>query len=227
MIHGYYKVIWVDQILSQAFQFLVIILVKMVIYILIIYLVIIIKKLIIDGFFKQILKVPTGVTGNNGSQIYVGEGTNFPPNAVDGDIYINSLTGDLYKYIDNNWVLVGSVTQKGPTGPTGATGENGSQIFVGSGPPIISGTNGDLYIDNTNGNLYQFIDNQWILVGSITVGEKGPQGETGATGSTGATGATGATGSNGPQGEKGDTGAQGEKGETGAQGEKGDPGIKF
>lgn len=68
-------------------------------------------------------------------------------------------------------------------------GGGGAEWFVGSGVPDDgTGTNGDLYLRTSNGDVYQKSAGTW---GSPVANIKGP---TGATGSTGATGAQGDAG---------------------------------
>ena len=78
--------------------------------------------------------------------------------------------------------LTGPIGRTGPTGPngltgsTGQTGPDGSQFYVGNGPPLPgSYPEQSLYIDQTNGNSYIFTGGMWVFSMNIT----GPQGLTG------------------------------------------------
>ncbi|SNW62030.1 Collagen-like protein [Orpheovirus IHUMI-LCC2] len=116
-----------------------------------------------------------GPPGEPGSQIFTGTG-NPPPNlGVDGDLYIDSLTGDYYRKQGGVWVPQGNL--QGPPGEQGQPGEPGSQIFTGSGvPPQNLGVDGDLYINDVNGDYYQRIGGIWVLRGNL----QGPPGEPGS-----------------------------------------------
>lgn len=60
-------------------------------------------------------------------------------------------------YIDNTF-----------TGPTGATGPAGSTWYNGSGAPSNgSGSNGDYYLDTSNGDVYQKAAGSWAVVANI------------------------------------------------------------
>lgn len=155
-----------------------------------------------------------------------------------GDTGANGLT----PYIKNgNWWI--------GTSDTNVTA-SGNQWFTGNIAPTTEGRNGDLYIDTSNGNVYQKENNIWELKINIK-GEKGDTGDKGDKGDTALTVTIGDTttgepdtkakveniGTNTdlilkftiPKGEKGDTGArgmQGERGFVGEKGEKGDTGAK-
>lgn len=104
---------------------------------------------------------------------------------------------------------------------TTSQGLDGSFWYVGEGTPSVSiGKNTDLFLDSTNGNVFQKQSNIWVLSANIT----GPQGPQGAQGIQGIKGDTGDQGPQGIQGPEGPEGAQGPKGDTGDQGPKGDPG---
>lgn len=96
----------------------------------------------------------------------------------------------------------------GATGAQGATGVAGSKWYTGSGVPSGVGDEGDFYLDESNGNVYQKIGGVWVLQGSIK-GTTGVQGDTGSGGGGGG-GITGIQGVTGPSGgDQGMTGIQG------------------
>lgn len=74
-----------------------------------------------------------------------------------------------YFYYDGtNWI---SVIFSGTPGPPG------SVWHTGTGVPLVGlGVNGDYYLDNATGDVYQKVAGAWVLVANI----KGPQGEPGA-----------------------------------------------
>lgn len=101
------------------------------------------------------------------------------------------------------WFDYGTLSIIGPAGPQGTPGPRGA---TGRTPAIYSGNspqateNGDLYINTTNGNLYQTTNGTLVLIGNI----KGPAGQ---QGKAGIAGQRGPQGPQGPQGPKGDPGA--------------------
>jgi hypothetical protein len=79
----------------------------------------------------------------------------------------------------------------------------GSTWTVGAGPPDDTvGNNGDFYLDSDTGDVYEKINDEYVVVANI----EGPQGAQGAVG------AQGAQGDIGPQGPQGAQGAQGADG---------------
>lgn len=111
------------------------------------------------------LQGPQGPPGEPGSQIFTGDGV--PPLAlgVNGDFYVDNLTGDYYTKIGGLWVLQGNL--QGPPGTPG------SQIFTGDGvPPPALGSDGDFYLDNLTGDYYTKIGGVWTLQGNL----QGPSG---------------------------------------------------
>ena len=122
---------------------------------------------------------PTGNTGTRGSLWYLNAGA---PTAIlgelSGDCCLDSTTGNVYEYNGTTWVFVLNLI-----GPEGIPGTRGTIWFVGTTAP--SGVTGvianDIYLDTTNGNLYQYTDDAWVLLMCII----GPQGIPGLTGSAG------------------------------------------
>jgi microcystin-dependent protein len=103
---------------------------------------------------------------------------------------------------------LGTAGPPGPAGPTGPMGPTGQaeQWWTGGGAPDPAlGTVGDLYLETSNGDVYEkTATSTW----TFRVNIKGP------------TGATGAQGPQGIQGTQGATGAQGIQGIQGTPGEK-------
>lgn len=91
------------------------------------------------------------------------------------------------------------VGEPGPQGDKGADGKdgiNGSQILSGANAPSNStGSNGDYYINITNGYLYKKISGSWSYTNICMkgTGEQGPQGPAGASFLEGYTGQVNAT----------------------------------
>lgn len=93
--------------------------------------------------------------------------------------------------------IIGATGPQGTPGPRGATGRTPA-IYSGNSPQATE--NGDLYINTTNGNLYQTVNGKLVLLTNI-MGPTGPQGKVGPQGQRGV------QGPQGPAGEKGDPGA--------------------
>ena len=147
---------------------------------------------------------------------------------LNGDIFINSDTGQMFLKHNNVWVLKGSL--QGPQGIQGIQGEQGIQGVPGV--PGIQGPNGETpYIED---------DGYW-WIGSTNTGVKaqGPQGLQGIQGPQGPNGDTPyiqdgnwwvgdtdtgvqAQGPQGPEGRIGMPGLQGPRGPQGSPGKNGD-----
>jgi hypothetical protein len=119
----------------------------------------------------------TGPTGMSGATWTTGSGEPDTPGKNSGDLYLDTVTNNYYKWNGSQWILQGSL--QGETGPTGATGIG---WITGSGAPIDPPTNGgDIYLDTSTNNYYEWDGTQWVLQGSL-------QGDTGETGPTGPSG---------------------------------------
>jgi hypothetical protein len=108
---------------------------------------------------------PAGQPGTNPEILF---GTEDPNNGIgnNGDLYINTNTGQLFSKVNNNWVF--RIFLKG---------ERGTQIYSGNNPPAeYLGLNGDYYINTTNGNLFRKQNGDWTLIynlGSTSSGSSG------------------------------------------------------
>ena len=108
---------------------------------------------------------PAGQPGTNPEILF---GLVDPDNAIgnNGDLYINTNTGELFSKVNNNWVF--RIFLKG---------ERGTQIYSGNTPPAeYLGLNGDYYINTTNGNLFRKQNGDWTLIynlGSTSSGSSG------------------------------------------------------
>lgn len=142
-------------------------------------------------------KGDTGATGATGGMTYNGTSAPSAGTGLNGDLYINTTTGDLYQKAAGSWGSpIGNIK-----GPTGATGASGGVYITGAGAPGSgTGNNGDLYVNTTNGDLYQKAAGSW---GSVLLNIKGP---TGAAGTNGATGSIWYQGSGAPSGGTGANG---------------------
>lgn len=144
------------------------------------------------------IKGPTGATGGTGPAGADGaagsvwrDGTGTPSNGlgVNGDYYLDTSNGNVYKKVAGVYTGAGNIL--GPQGPAGATGDTGpagsagtpgSVWRDGSGAPSNgTGVDGDYYLNTTNGDVYKRTAGTYSVVGNI----KGPQGATGETGPAG------------------------------------------
>lgn len=126
-----------------------------------------------------------GNLGPPGSVWFTGAGAPAPPPpGVDSDMYLDTLNGDVYQLVAGAWVLVANLTgpagpagAPGPPGPPGPPGTAGSVWIATAGPPVgpPPGVDGDMYLDTTNGDVWQVIAGAWVLVDNIT-GPPGPGG---------------------------------------------------
>ena len=137
----------------------------------------------------------------------------FPGNPTTGDTYSYNYT--VYQWDGDKWTSISSTETElltvnsvsiPPEEDSYATYDHltytltfylseGAHYVIGSGVPDINdGTNGDLYLDQLTGDLYQRSLDVWTLYLNI-MGPAGPQGEKGDPGDPG-----------GPQGEQGDPG---------------------
>lgn len=103
-------------------------------------------------------------------------------------------------YVGSGSTLVSDIANavdiRGPAGPAGPQGDPGQivtsgGIFTGNGVPSDSQhVDGDIYINNVNGDLYQKQSGHWVLQTNI----KGPKGDKGDAGTAGVAGTAGADG---------------------------------
>ena len=134
------------------------------------------------------------------------------------DLYLNSVTGDLFKKDTTNiWVKKGNL--KGPAGLNGKDGTDGkdgtngtngkdgasfdvTQNFnTGPGLPPATANLFGLYLDTTTGDLYSVIPGQ---PPKFIMNLKGPAGTPGTNGGLGTTGAQGLPGTPGTPGAAGE-----------------------
>lgn len=136
---------------------------------------------------------------------YTGEGE---PNADlgdEGDLYLDTKTGDVYQKDSDGWgdsIMnitgpEGDQGNPGDTGDQGDKGDKGDQGPIGNsgsiwyanegGPDADLGDEGDLYLNTENNDVYQKAEDGWEKITNLQ-------------------GKMGATGPEGPQGPKGDNG---------------------
>lgn len=147
---------------------------------------------------------PTGPTGPHGRNVLLAAGSSNPASAPMPDstsLFLNTHTGDVWFSQGHVWTISGNI--KGPTGVTGDTGPQGIQgvtgpqgdspkIYSNHGPPNFAASIANsLYLDTSNGSLYQYVNHAWTFLLSL-----------GTTGPTGITGPTGPKGKHGPPGSQ-------------------------
>jgi hypothetical protein len=131
-----------------------------------------------------------GADGADGSAILQGSGAPAASLGADGDIYIDTVSRDVYEKSNGAWAVIvnlsgGPPGPKGDPGDDGMPGADGTGILTGSGAPAAGlGNVGDVYVDSVSGNLYSKGAGGWTLTGNL----KGPAGDDGAPGTDGADG---------------------------------------
>lgn len=192
---------------------------------------------------------PAGQDGTPGSVWYSGGSDPTGAGYNQGDMYLNTANGSVFRYQNNLWIRVGSIIGPqgipgiqgpagniGPQGPIGATGPKGE-----NGKPFtIAGTLANInqlptptperqniaYLIGTEQpyDMYVIVgegdDLVWTNVGTVS-GVEGPQGPMGPAGPIGPQGPQGITGATGPEGPQGPIGATGPQGPIGPTGPQG------
>ena len=97
-----------------------------------------------------------GIDGKDGSKIYTGIGAPSSDKGKEGDLYIDTETGDMYYKGAVSWTKTGNIKgQNGSNGTNGANGENGVSILGVSKTSSSDGA--DTYtITYSDGHTSQF-----------------------------------------------------------------------
>ena len=193
---------------------------------------------------EQGIQGETGATGATGAQGIQGETGPQGEQGIQGETGPQGVQG--IHGVQGEQGIQGEVGAQGPLGiqgetgaqgPAGAQGEQGIQGEQGAAGvginlkgtvatvgdlPATGNQDGDAYIVEEDGDLYDWTGTAWVSVGQIV----GPQGATGAQGPQGIQGEAGAQGPAGPQGEQGIEGPQGPQGIEGPQGVQGIQGVQ-
>lgn len=120
----------------------------------------------------------TGVTGSagaNGNSVLNGSGTPSAGTGSNGDFYINTAANTIYgPKAGGAWGsatslvgptgatgAAGSAGATGPAGANGTNGTNGSTWYSGAGAPSTTHTNGDFYLNTSNGDVYKQVSGAW------------------------------------------------------------------
>jgi Collagen triple helix repeat (20 copies) len=128
-----------------------------------------------------------GDDGADGSAILKGAGAPAAGLGVEGDLYIDTVSRDVYQKAGGAWSIITNLSG-GPAGPkgdpgtpgtNGTDGDDGASVRTGSGAPAAGlGNVGDVYIDSATGDLYAKGAGGWTKTGSL----EGPAGADGADG---------------------------------------------
>jgi hypothetical protein len=128
-----------------------------------------------------------GTDGADGGDILKGTGAPAANLGKDGDLYIDTVSRDVYQKAGGVWSVITNLSggppgpkgDKGDMGAPGADGDDGAagaSVRTGSGAPAAGlGNVGDVYIDSATGDLYSKGAGGWTKTGSL----KGPAGDDG------------------------------------------------
>lgn len=94
----------------------------------------------------------------------------------EGDLYLDTHTGDVYIRETTAWVFLASLGELANDTATGTQWHTGT-----SEPSSTTGENGDLYLNTTTGEVYEKVSGVWSSVQRL----QGPQGEPGPPGPAG------------------------------------------
>ena len=136
-----------------------------------------------------------GDTGDPGAVWREGSGAPADSTGIDGDFYLDTSNGDVYKRASGTYSVVANIE-----GATGPQGDPGAVWRNGSGAPADSlGINGDFYLDTSSGDVYEKASGVYSVVVNITgpQGAQGPQGNPGAVWREGSGAPADSTGING------------------------------
>ena len=111
---------------------------------------------------------------------------------ADGDLYLNTSTGDIYIKTSGAWVPSGNIA--GSAGADGSDGADATWLVGTTAPTSSQGIDGNLFINTSTGDIYIKVSGSWAFSGNIA----GPAGADGSDGIAGSDGATGASGPAGP-----------------------------
>ena len=106
-----------------------------------------------------VIKGADGTNGTNGSVWYAGNGTPIDDPLIykPNDFYLNNNDGDVFRFDGVTWLP--------ETNIDGTDGTNGSVWYAGTGAPIddpLTYNPNDFYLDNADGQVYQFNGTNWI-----------------------------------------------------------------
>lgn len=126
------------------------------------------------------------------ANILIGSSAPLPSQGNDNDLFINNSNWTLYKKIDCDWTLIGTMAPGGALEPCECVdGVDGNKIFVGASTPSNAlGNPGDVYLNSSNFQIFNKVGGAWSFIGTI----KGTDGTNGINGINGNDGLNGADG---------------------------------
>ncbi len=117
---------------------------------------------------------PKGDPGKDGAQWYTGSAGPAVDvaSALGGDLYLNTASGDIYRYSGDGWIMLMNI--RGLAGTAGATWFSGDDLCT-------CGDSGDHFLDTSSGDIYRKSeDGEWAALLNIN----GDEGVAGADGNT-------------------------------------------
>lgn len=152
-----------------------------------------------------------GKAGIDGASWFTGAGAPAEALGSDGDLYLDTETGDVFKR-KGLWAKLtnirglkgdpgkdgvdgknGEKGASGTNGTNGANGANGAVWLTGAGAPeAAQGADGDLYLRTSNGDVFKKAAGLWGAPIANLTGPAGPKGTDGTSGGGGTTWTTGA-----------------------------------
>lgn len=135
----------------------------------------------IENLISDTAIIYSGVNTANSSMTFLrGNGEPSSQLGINGDLYIDMITGIVYQKINGKWIILFVTgSQKGDKGDKGNIGSNGSSFISADGPPsTLIGTDGDTYLDLTTDDLYTKTNGVWTISGNVQ-GSKGDKGDSG------------------------------------------------
>lgn len=132
-----------------------------------------------EFIIQEIIRRTGCCSGPKGRSIEFLSGSGIPSPTLGeyGDIYLDVVTGNLYKKDNTGWVFVTNLE-----GAKGDKGDQGLNFISDDGVPSpLIGNDGDTYLDLLTDDIYTKVAGVWILQTNIQ-GDKGDKGDKGDTG---------------------------------------------
>ncbi|QQK74609.1 DUF5011 domain-containing protein [Salicibibacter cibarius] len=155
-----------------------------------------------------------------GSNFHSGTGSPEDDLGEVGDHYLDTEAMELFVKEEDGWNSLGVLRgEDGEPGDQGPPGEDGTMWYTGEGEPDADlGVEGDLYLDEDSGDVYQKEDGEWGKIVNL----QGPPGDCDCPDDNGEDNGSGANGSNGFGGINGSNGSSnGGNGSNGSDGNNG------
>ncbi len=132
------------------------------------------------------------LTTNLSSGSSIAFGAILPQNNLgkNGDVFVNTNTGQFAQKTSGTWTVVYTVPE--------ANAADGAILYGAGLPGNTTGKNGDTHINTLTGIFYLRSEGTWSQVFSMQTGPQGPRGEKGDTGEAGVNGKSILSGPNNP-----------------------------